>query len=173
MDREKIIAMLDELNDSLESFRKNEREELPELLIMTKNFVPSYATEGSAGLDIPCDNDEPIVIEPRTQAKIPTGISVAIPQGYFGAIYPRSSAGIKLRVTLSNTVGIIDSDYRGEISLFVYNEGENPITIHKGDRLVQMILQPYLKANIRVVEELDDTLRGAGGFGSTGLSSSK
>ncbi|MDO4779010.1 MAG: dUTP diphosphatase [Tissierellia bacterium] len=140
----------------------------PILKIKTDGTVPMYATEGAAGFDLFCANEEDIIAKPNEVVVIPTGLRVQIPEGYFGAIYPRSSAGIKLRFKLANSTGIIDSDYRGEIVIFMVNESEKDHIIHKGDRLVQMVIQPYLKVKIMPVEELDDTDRGEGGIGSTG-----
>lgn len=138
------------------------------LKIVSQGQVPSYGSIGAAGFDLYCANEETIVARPDQLVKIPTGIKMQIPEGYFGAIYPRSSAGIKLRIKLANSTGIIDSDYRGEIILFIVNEGKDDVEIKKGDRLVQMIIQPYLKVSIEEVNHLDDTERGEGGFGSTG-----
>ena len=136
--------------------------------VRAEGRIPTYGTEFSAGMDLYCNNDEEIVLEAGQMGKIPTGLYIEIPEGYFGAIYPRSSAGTKLRLTLANSTGIIDSDYRGEISLFVVNNGDKSVSIKKNDRLAQMVIQPYVKANIKVVDKLEDSLRGEGGFGSTG-----
>ena len=138
------------------------------LKIKADGRVPMYATVGAAGFDLYCNNEEDITAKPNQVVKIPTGLKMQIPEGYFGAIYPRSSAGIKLRFKLANSTGIIDSDYRGEIKLFMVNEGDEDCVIHKGDRLVQMIIQPFVHVDIEVVDELDDTDRGEGGIGSTG-----
>lgn len=138
------------------------------LKITTEGQVPMYATAGAAGFDLFCNNDEAIVAKPNEVVTISTGLKVQIPDGYFGAIYPRSSTGIKLRFKLANSTGIIDSDYRGEIKLFMVNESDKDHIIYKGDRLVQMVIQPYLRVDIQVVDELDDTIRGEGGIGSTG-----
>lgn len=139
-----------------------------ELKMVSKDFKPEYHTNGAAGFDLCCNNEEPIVARPNEVVKVPTGIRVAIPEGYFGAIYPRSSAGIKSRISLANTVGIIDSDYRGEIIVFLVNNSDKELLIEKGDRLVQMIIQPYAKVDIKIVDKLDETARGEGGIGSTG-----
>lgn len=138
------------------------------LKMVTEEFVPKYATSGSAGFDLYCNNEEPVVVEPNQVVKIPTGIRVSIPKGYFGAVYPRSSTGIKHRITLANTVGVIDSDYRGDIQIFFVNNSDKPHTIYKGDRLAQMIIQPYVQVEIEIVDSLDETDRGEGGIGSTG-----
>lgn len=138
------------------------------LKIKTTEFEPTYGTSQSAGLDLYCSNEEDIVIKPKETVKIDTGISIAIPDGYFGAVYPRSSTGVKRKLMLANTVGVIDSDYRGEIMIFFYNYGDKEQVIKKGDRLAQLVIQPYQRFDIELVNELDQTDRGEGGFGSTG-----
>lgn len=138
------------------------------LKILTNGIVPSYQTSGSCGIDLYCANKEDIIINPNESAKIDTGLKIAIPEGYFGAIYPRSSTGVKKNLMLANTVGIIDSDYRGEIMVYFYNYGKIPQTIKNGDRLAQLVIQPYSRMEIELVDKLDDTDRGEGGFGSTG-----
>ncbi len=139
-----------------------------ELKMVSKDFKPEYHTAGAAGFDLYCNNEEKIIAKPNEVVKVPTGIRVAIPEGYFGAIYPRSSSGIKNRISLANTVGIIDSDYRGEIIVFLVNNSDRDFVIEKGDRLVQMVIQPYARVDIKIVDELDETERGEGGIGSTG-----
>lgn len=139
-----------------------------DMKVKAEGQLPSYGTDYSAGMDIYCNNSEKIVLKKGEMAKVETGLRVEIPQGFFGAVYPRSSAGTKLRVALANTTGIIDSDYRGEIKLFIVNQGENEVEINKGDRLVQMVIQPYIKVNIIEVDELTESERGNKGFGSTG-----
>lgn len=141
---------------------------MKELKIITSGFEPKYATKGAAGFDLFCNNDEVIVAKPGQVVSVPTGLKMEIPEGYFGAVYPRSSAGIKSRIKLANTTGIIDSDYRGEIILFFVNEGSDELEINKGDRLAQMIIQPYERVCIKIVNELEETERGEGGIGSTG-----
>lgn len=138
------------------------------LKIKTNGRTPAYATEYAAGIDLYCRTDEKIIIKPKETAKIRTGLHVEIPEGYFGAVYPRSSTGVKKHLMLANTVGIIDSDYRGEIMVFFYNYGEEDQIIEDGDRLVQLVIQPYLRCEIKKVDELAESKRGDGGFGSTG-----
>lgn len=138
------------------------------LKVNTDHKKPSYGTDYSAGLDIYCSNKEDIVIKAKEVKSIPTGLRVEIPQGFFGAIYPRSSTGVKRNLMLANTTGVIDSDYRGEIKLFFYNYGEKDQIIKYNDRLAQMIIQPYEKVKVEKVEELTESDRGEGGFGSTG-----
>lgn len=139
-----------------------------DMKVMCEGKLPTYGTEFSAGMDIYCNNEEDIVIKKNEMKKIPTGLKVEIPEGYFGAIFPRSSTGTKLNIMLANTTGIIDSDYRGEISLFLVNIGEKDVIIKKNDRLCQMILIPYVKANLIKSDNLQESKRGEGGFGSTG-----
>lgn len=139
-----------------------------DLKIQTKSRLPSYGSKYSAGMDIYCSNEEDIIIGPGQVKTINTGLRMEIPEGYFGAIYPRSSAGIKLRISLANSTGIIDSDYRGEIVLALVNNGDKDLIVKKNDRLVQMVIQPYVKANILLVDSLEDSERGQGGLGSTG-----
>ena len=138
------------------------------LKIMTDGQIPSYQTSGSCGIDLYCSNDEDIIIEPGDMKKINTGLRVQIPQGFFGAVYPRSSTGVKRQLMLANTVGVIDSDYRGEIMIFMYNYGNDPQVIKNGDRIAQLVIQPYEKCELVQVESLDETDRGESGFGSTG-----
>lgn len=138
------------------------------LKIINEGILPSYGTEHSAGLDLHCKTVKDIVIKPKETVKIHTGLKVEIPEGYFGAVYPRSSTGVKKQLMLANTIGVIDSDYRGELMIFFYNYGENEQVIKNGDRLAQLIIQPYLKCQIVESENLSDSQRGEGGFGSTG-----
>ncbi|MBP2015033.1 dUTP diphosphatase [Anaerococcus degeneri] len=138
------------------------------LKIKTEGQIPAYATEYSAGIDLYCKSDEDIIIKAKETVKIHTGVYVEIPEGYFGAVYPRSSTGVKKHLMLANTVGIIDSDYRGELMIFFYNYGEEEQIIENGDRLAQLVIQPYMQCEIQKVDDLADSERGEGGFGSTG-----
>lgn len=138
------------------------------LKLVTEKFIPKYATKGSAGFDLFCNNKKEIIAKPNQVVKVPTGLKMSIPEGYFGAVYPRSSAGIKSRISLANSTGIIDSDYRGELILFLVNNGDEELVINNGDRLAQMVIQPFVQVDFEVVEALDDTERGEGGIGSTG-----
>ena len=113
------------------------------LKIVTENKVPAYQTSESAGIDLYCSNEKDIEIKPKETVKINTGLKVQIPKGYFGAVYPRSSTGVKKHLMLANTIGVIDSDYRGEIMIYFYNYGENTQVIKNGDRLAQLVIQPY------------------------------
>ncbi|PMC82585.1 dUTP diphosphatase [Anaerococcus hydrogenalis] len=138
------------------------------LKIKTNNNLPEYKTKYSAGMDIYSSNKNDIIIKPGEIAKIETGLHIEIPEGFFAAIYPRSSTGVKRQLMLANSTGIIDSDYRGEIKLFFYNFGNDIQTIKNGERLAQMVIQPYEKVQIEKVDELCESERGEGGIGSTG-----
>lgn len=130
--------------------------------------APYYATAGAAGLDLHACVEEPVTLPAGGHDLIPTGIAVAIPQGYVGILAVRSSMGIRHGVTLTNGIGVIDSDYRGPLRVGLYNTSDTPYTLQPGDRVAQLLIVPVLQSEPRVVEELDDTERGQGGFGSTG-----
>ena len=130
--------------------------------------LPKYKTEGSSGLDLMAFIDNPIKISPNTSALIPTGISVAISNDLEIQIRPRSGLAAKSSVTVLNTPGTIDSDYRGEIKLILFNHGKEDFIIKNKDRVAQMILVPIIKIEFEEVDELPNTIRGSGGFGSTG-----
>lgn len=131
--------------------------------------LPAYATDASSGMDLCAYLDEPVVLEPLQRALIPTGISVSIPEGFEAEIRPRSGIAQKFGVTVLNTPGTIDADYRGEVKVLLINLGENPFTVRKGDRIAQMIFKSLVTVNWRPVEALPGTTRGQGGFGSTGM----
>lgn len=134
-----------------------------------KAVVPHYATEGSAGLDLTVISDNDTIVIPYNSTMLcRTGLSFEIPKGYVGLIYIRSSVGTKLDLVLSNQVGVIDSDYRGEVMLPLRNLGRGARVIESGTRIAQMVITPILSSNIEVVDELTETKRGDGGFGSTG-----
>ena len=130
--------------------------------------LPKYKTEGSSGLDLMAFIDNPIKISPNTSALVPTGISVAISNDLEIQIRPRSGLAAKSSVTVLNTPGTIDSDYRGEIKIILFNHGKEDFIIKNKDRVAQMILVPILKIEFEEVNELPNTIRGSGGFGSTG-----
>ena len=130
--------------------------------------APVYGTPFAAGADLHALLDENITILPGETAFIHTGIATAIPDGLVGLIYARSGMACKKGVAPANKVGVIDSDYRGEIIVALHNHSQNPVTIEPKDRIAQIVLAPYITADFNEVEELDDTERGAGGFGSTG-----
>ena len=129
--------------------------------------IPAYATPGSAGVDL-CSTMY-CMIKPGDQALIPTGIKIAIPEGYEGQIRPRSGLALDKKITIPNSPGTIDSDYRGEIRVLLKNEGEDPFTLRFGDRIAQMVFVPIVQAQFEEVKALDETKRGSGGFGSTGV----
>ena len=130
---------------------------------------PAYATAGSAGMDLRACIDEPMTIRPMERVKVPTGFAIALPGPEWVAfIFARSGLGIKSGITLPNCVGVIDSDYRGEIIVALTNLSDTDYTIQPGDRVAQLVIMPVTQADISVVDELDETERGAGGFGSTG-----
>lgn len=130
--------------------------------------LPSYATSGSAGLDLRAAIDEPVILGSLERALIPTGLYLAIPEGYEVQIRPRSGLALKHGVTVLNTPGTIDSDYRGEIRVTLVNLSREPFTIEPGERICQMILARYEQVDWEEVEVLEETERGAGGFGHTG-----
>ncbi len=130
--------------------------------------LPSYATESSSGLDLAAFLDEPIMLAPSARALIPTGIHIGIPKGFEAEIRPRSGIAHKFGVTVLNTPGTIDSDYRGEVKVLLINLGDQPFTINNGDRIAQIIFKSVVAINWKLVEELPGTKRGQGGFGSTG-----
>jgi len=136
--------------------------------------LPSYETPGSAGADLRAnfsvDAREGVTLDPGQRALVPTGLRVAIPAGFEVQIRPRSGLALKHGITLPNSPGTIDSDYRGPLGVIVMNAGDAPFHIAHGDRIAQMIVAPVMQAQFDLVENLDDTVRGAGGFGSTGRS---
>ena len=132
-------------------------------------ILPTRGSEEAAGIDLYACVYEPIVIPPHDSVIFNVGVAFELPQGYFGAVVPRSSVGIKKHLRLCNSVGIIDWDYKGNVLVAFHNDGDNPQTINPGDRIAQMVLLPYVTFPIEEVEELTDTERGEGGIGSTGV----
>lgn len=128
--------------------------------------VPTYGTEFSAGADLYSVQEATIM--PGETAFLGTGIATAIPEGLVGLVYARSGMACKRNLAPANKVGVIDSDYRGEIKVALHNHGNVPQTVAKGERIAQLVIAPYLRADYEVVNELTETVRGAGGFGSTG-----
>lgn len=139
-------------------------------MIGTEIPLPFYATKGSAGLDLSACIEEAITIRPGERAKIPTGIAIQMPHSdVVGLVFPRSGNAWKYGVSMTNAVGVIDSDYTGEIQVILQNlDSDNPFVVKKGDRIAQLVFVPVYQANLQVVDELDESERGAGGFGSTG-----
>jgi dUTP pyrophosphatase len=131
--------------------------------------IPGYQTPGSAGLDIhACLPDSPVTLAPGDIAIIPTGLALAIPTGFEAQVRPRSGLATRHGLSIPNAPGTIDSDYRGELKIALINLGREPFTITHGLRIVQLVIAPVARAEVEVVEELDPTARGSGGFGSTG-----
>ena len=130
--------------------------------------LPKYKTEGSSGMDLMALIENPITIKPQNSALIPTGLSIAIPEDTEVQIRPRSGLAAKSSISVLNTPGTIDSDYRGEIKIILFNHGKEEFTVNNNDRIAQMILMPVLKAEFEEIKELPKTVRGSGGFGSTG-----
>jgi dUTP pyrophosphatase len=128
--------------------------------------LPAYATEGAAGMDVLAAED--VTLAPGARHAVATGLAVAIPHGFEIQVRPRSGLALKHGVTVPNTPGTIDSDYRGELKVIMINHGTQPFDIRRGDRIAQLVLAPVLQATWLKVDELDETLRGEGGFGSTG-----
>ena len=129
--------------------------------------LPTYGTEFSAGADL-YNLSENVEIAPHTTVLIHTGISTEIPEGYCGLIFARSGLATKRGLAPANKVGVIDADYRGEIMVALHNHSDNTATVEPGERIAQLVIVPFLKAEFEESDELSDTLRGAGGFGSTG-----
>ena len=130
---------------------------------------PFYASAGAAGMDLCACTDEPVTIAPRQIAALPTGIAIALPSAdYVALVFARSGLGVKHGVALANGVGVIDSDYRGELLVGLQNSSDQEYVIQPGDRIAQLMVAPVIQAKITMVDELDETARGAGGFGSTG-----
>ena len=144
---------------------------MTEILIkrFSKNIpLPKYETGGSSGMDVAANVEETIEIKPGKSAIIPTGLSVSIPKNYEIQIRPRSGLAAKNKISVLNTPGTIDADYRGEIKVILINLGDKIFKIEKGLRIAQMVLCPVIKATLKEVDTLEDTKRGSGGFGSTG-----
>ena len=130
--------------------------------------LPKYETEGSSGMDLSANIKTTININPGKKEIIPTGIAIAVPEGFEVQIRPRSGLAAKHNITVLNTPGTIDADYRGELKVILINLGNEAFKIEKGFRIAQMVLSPVVKAEINEVQDLNDTERGKGGFGSTG-----
>ena len=131
--------------------------------------LPSYATEGSAGLDLLAANDAPLTLLPRARAAVPCGIALALPQGFEAQVRPRSGLALNHGVTVLNTPGTIDSDYRGEVKVILVNQGEAPFEIARGMKIAQLVIARHERAEFSEAPELPPSVRGSGGFGSTGL----
>jgi dUTP diphosphatase len=131
--------------------------------------LPHYATVGSAGVDLAAAVEAPLVLPPGGRLDVPTGVALALPPGWEGQVRPRSGLALRHGVTVLNSPGTIDADYRGEIRVILANLGAIPVTIARGERIAQLVIAPVVRAEWQVVAELPATRRGAGGFGSTGI----
>jgi dUTP pyrophosphatase len=132
--------------------------------------LPAYESAGAAGMDLRAAVGEPLELSPGARAAVPTGLAMALPPGFEGQVRPRSGFALRDGVTTLNTPGTIDSDYRGEVKVILVNHGQAPVTIKRGDRIAQLVVAPVTQAVWAEVASLDETTRGAGGFGSTGAS---
>ncbi|WP_439572693.1 dUTP diphosphatase [Phreatobacter sp.] len=132
--------------------------------------LPAAQTEHAAGMDLlaALHEAEPLLLAPGARAAVPTGLKMAIPPGFEGQVRPRSGLALKHGLTVANAPGTIDADYRGEVKVLLVNLGTEPVTIRRGERIAQLVIAPVVQAQLVAVENLDTTVRGAGGFGSTG-----
>lgn len=131
-------------------------------------ILPSYGSEYAAGADLYACIDAPVVIQPHETVMIGTGLAMELPEGYAGLIYPRSGISAKRGLAPANKVGVVDPDYRGEFMVAMHNHSNSPASVEPGERIVQLVITPFLTADFEEADELSDTVRGAGGFGSTG-----
>ena len=132
--------------------------------------LPAYQSDGAAGLDLLAAVETPLTLPPLGRALVPTGLALALPQGYEAQVRPRSGLAAKHGVTVLNSPGTVDADYRGEVKVILVNLSDTPFAIDRGERIAQMVIAPVTRARLVEAAELDDTARGAGGFGSTGRS---
>jgi len=130
--------------------------------------MPEYATDGSAGLDLRAAVSEPIILNPKDRTLVSTGIIIGLTKGFEAQVRPRSGLAVKHGIMLVNSPGTIDSDYRGEIKVILFNSGNEPFEIRRGDRIAQLIVSKYERVALKKVDEIEDTSRGDGGFGHTG-----
>ncbi|MBO4730183.1 MAG: dUTP diphosphatase [Bacteroidaceae bacterium] len=140
-----------------------------QIINRSKHALPSYATPLSAGVDLRANIDEPVVLPPLGRALIPTGLYIVLPEGWEAQVRPRSGLALKQGITVLNTPGTIDADYRGEVGVILVNLSGLEFVVNDGERIAQMVFNQYGKADFVEVETLDETERGAGGFGHTGL----
>jgi len=148
---------------------------VPDLILRVEQLAdaqdlpaPGYMTEQAAGMDLRAAVTAPTTLAPGEFVLVPTGIRVAIPAGYEGQVRPRSGLAAKHGVTMVNAPGTIDADYRGEVCVVLINHGREPFTVNRGDRIAQLLIAPVAHAQVELVEKLDNTARGEGGFGHTG-----
>lgn len=140
-----------------------------EIINKGKHEVPSYSTELSAGMDLRANIDESYELKPLERHMFRTGIYLGIPDGYEGQVRPRSGLALKYGITVLNTPGTIDADYRGEICVILVNLSDTPFTVHDGERIAQIVFSKYEKCTLKTVDKLSETDRGSGGFGHTGI----
>lgn len=140
-----------------------------EIVNKSKHELPKYATAGSAGMDIRANIEQPIVLKPLERCLVPTGLHIALPEGYEAQIRPRSGLALKKGLTVLNSPGTIDVDFRGEIGVILINLSSEDFTINDGERIAQMVITRYEQAEWEPVETLDETERGTGGFGHSGV----
>jgi len=148
---------------------------LPDIILRVEQLLeardlppPEYMTEQAAGMDLRAAVPEPITLAPGAFAVVPTGIRVAIPTGFEGQVRPRSGLAAKHGISVVNSPGTIDADYRGEVRVVLINLGREPFAVNRGDRIAQLVIAPVARATVQLAEDLDDTDRGSGGFGHTG-----
>jgi len=130
--------------------------------------LPAYQSEHAAGMDLMADIEAPFVIAPMSRVAVPTGFAIEIPPGFEGQVRPRSGLAFKEGITVINAPGTIDADYRGEIKVLLVNLGNDSVLLNPGDRIAQLVIAPVVRASVEEVDNLEDTARGAGGFGHTG-----
>ena len=135
----------------------------------SKNPLPEPATPGAAGLDLRADIDAPVTIQPGERKLIPSGLHIQLPEGYELQVRPRSGLALKHGITLTNAPGTVDSDYRGDVGAVLHNLGNEPFTIEPGDRMCQVVAKEFVSIEWEPTDQLDDTLRGEGGYNSTGV----
>lgn len=133
------------------------------------NELPSYETIQSAGMDLRANNENPIILAPMKRVLIPTGLYIQLPFGYEAQVRPRSGLALKKGITVLNAPGTVDADYRGEIGVILFNASDEPFVINRGERIAQMVIAKHERAEFELVESLDDSERGQGGFGHTGV----
>lgn len=138
-------------------------------IISKSGSVPRYETPGSAGFDLPAFLDEPVTLAPGQRMLVPTGIYMELPEGFEAQVRARSGLAVKHGIGLVNGIGTIDSDYRGELRVPLINWGQEPFTIESGDRIAQVVIARYMRAELEPADSLSDTQRGEGGFGHTGV----
>ena len=131
--------------------------------------LPAYATPQSAGMDLRANLEEPVTLRPMERRLIPTGLHIALPEGYEAQVRPRSGLALKHGITVLNTPGTIDADYRGEVGVVLINLSQQDFVVNDGERIAQMVIARHEQGELVVVEELDETERGAGGYGHTGV----